>query len=170
MKILKLNLPDLVKSIGGVWNQLTEKNFFVWVKCVDDQTHELSDLGLKCKGFNFFCHLVWYFLTVRCICVTTDDALLQPGIVGDLFWDCGECSRTGEHSRLCQIILPAEMTPHMLWGRSLTLTCRPRYEAAKFRSADTGESCSRKQNSGEDSELILEWPEHHFSLNKYLST
>ena len=43
-------VADLVQGIGGVGDQLTEENLFVGVECVDDEAHELCDLGLEGKG------------------------------------------------------------------------------------------------------------------------
>ena len=52
------HLPDFVESIRGVGDQLTEKDFLVAVEGVDDQAHELSDLGLESEGFHILSHCV----------------------------------------------------------------------------------------------------------------
>ena len=53
---LNCNIPDFVESIGGVGDQLTEEDFLVAVEGVDDQAHELSDLGLESKGLHILSH------------------------------------------------------------------------------------------------------------------
>jgi hypothetical protein len=47
-------VSNLIKSIGGVRNKLSQENFFVGVESVDDQRHQLLDIGVKRK--NFFRH------------------------------------------------------------------------------------------------------------------
>ena len=38
-------VADLVGGIGRIRYELTQKDFFVRVKCVDDQTHQLLNVG-----------------------------------------------------------------------------------------------------------------------------
>ncbi len=45
-------IPDLVEGVGRVGDQLTEEDFLVRVECVDDQAHQLSDLGLEGEGLH----------------------------------------------------------------------------------------------------------------------
>mmetsp|Transcript_65899 Transcript_65899/g.174744 ORF Transcript_65899/g.174744 Transcript_65899/m.174744 type:complete len:435 (-) Transcript_65899:40-1344(-) len=40
-------VANLVKGIGRIRNQLTEKDFFVGVECVDDQAHQLLNVGIE---------------------------------------------------------------------------------------------------------------------------
>jgi hypothetical protein len=40
-------VSDFVQSIGGVGDQFSEKDFFVGVKGVNDQGHQLGDFGLE---------------------------------------------------------------------------------------------------------------------------
>ena len=46
-------VPDLVECIGCVRDQLAKEDFFVRVKCVDDQTHKLLDISIECESL---CH------------------------------------------------------------------------------------------------------------------
>merc|ERR1712109_403306 len=51
-------ITNFVQGIRRIGNQLTKKNFLVGVESVDDQAHQLSDLGLKSEGLNsLFRHL-----------------------------------------------------------------------------------------------------------------
>jgi len=45
-------VADFVQGVRRVRHQLTQEDLLVRVERVDDQTHELSDLCLKCKGLN----------------------------------------------------------------------------------------------------------------------
>jgi len=47
-------VSDLIKGIRGVRNELSQENFFVGVEGVDDQRHQLLDIGVKRE--NFFRH------------------------------------------------------------------------------------------------------------------
>ena len=47
-------VSNLIKSIGGVGNKLSQENIFVGVESVDDQRHQLLDIGVKRE--NFFRH------------------------------------------------------------------------------------------------------------------
>ena len=47
---------DLIKRIGGVTDEFSEKDLLVTVKSVDDQAEKLVDLGLECESFDI-CHL-----------------------------------------------------------------------------------------------------------------
>jgi len=48
--VLKTMKANLVQSIGSIGDQLTKKDFFVGVESVDNQTHELSDIGVERIG------------------------------------------------------------------------------------------------------------------------
>jgi len=50
-------VADLVQSIGGVRDQLSQEDLLVRVECVDDQGHQLSDLSLEGEGLCFLRHL-----------------------------------------------------------------------------------------------------------------
>lgn len=50
-------ITDLVQGVGGVRDQLTEKDFFVRVERVDDQGHQLGNLRLEGEGFDFRLHV-----------------------------------------------------------------------------------------------------------------
>ena len=39
-------VPDLVEGIGRIRNQLAEKDFLIGVEGVDDQAHQLLDVGI----------------------------------------------------------------------------------------------------------------------------
>ena len=52
------NPPDLVESIRGVGDKLPQEDFFVGVEGVDDQAHELSDLGLESEGLGIIRHSI----------------------------------------------------------------------------------------------------------------
>ena len=43
--------------VGGVGDHLTQEDLLVAVKCVDDQAHQLRDLGLEGEGFCLFSHV-----------------------------------------------------------------------------------------------------------------
>ena len=62
-------LPNFIQSIRGIGNQFSKEDLFVWVESVDDQAHQLSDLGLECEGLDVFRHLeVLFFLIIqRCL-------------------------------------------------------------------------------------------------------
>lgn len=45
-------VADLVESIGRVGDQLTEEDFLVRVEGVDDEAHQLGDLGLEGEGLD----------------------------------------------------------------------------------------------------------------------
>ena len=49
-------VSDLVKSIRGVGNELSQEDLLVGVEGVDDQTHQLLDVSVERK--DFFRHLV----------------------------------------------------------------------------------------------------------------
>ena len=51
-------VSDLVKSIRGVGNKLSQENFFVGVESVDDQRHQLLDIGVERE--DFFGHGVFW--------------------------------------------------------------------------------------------------------------
>ena len=38
---------DLVEGIGRIRHELTQKDFYVGVKCVDDQAHHLRNVGIE---------------------------------------------------------------------------------------------------------------------------
>ena len=42
-------VPDLIEGIGGVRDQFAEEDLLVRVEGVDDQAHELLDIGIECK-------------------------------------------------------------------------------------------------------------------------
>ena len=44
---------DLVQCIGGIGDQLTQKDLLVGVECIDNQRQQLVDLSLKGKGLYF---------------------------------------------------------------------------------------------------------------------
>jgi hypothetical protein len=44
-------VSNLIKSIRGVGNKLSQENFFVGVESVDDQRHQLLDIGVKREDF-----------------------------------------------------------------------------------------------------------------------
>jgi len=44
---------DLVQCIGGIGDQLTQKDLLVGVKCIDNQRQQLVDLSLKGEGLYF---------------------------------------------------------------------------------------------------------------------
>ena len=50
-------VSDFIEGIGRVGDQLSKEDFFVGVKGVDNEGHELSNLSLKSEGFHFFGHL-----------------------------------------------------------------------------------------------------------------
>ena len=62
-------LPNFIQSIRGIGNQFTKEDLFVWVESIDDQAHQLSDLGLESEGFNFFRHLemIFFLIFQRCL-------------------------------------------------------------------------------------------------------
>ena len=44
-------IADLVESIGGVGDELTQEDLLVGVEGVDDEAHQLADFSLECKCF-----------------------------------------------------------------------------------------------------------------------
>ena len=50
-RIRQTLVPNLIEGIGGVGDQLAKEDFFVGVESVDDQAHQLSNLGLESKRF-----------------------------------------------------------------------------------------------------------------------
>ena len=109
---------------------------------------------------------------MRYICATTGDALLRSQTAGDLFWELGECSRTGEHSRLWAIILPAEVTAQMLNLQSSGLLS-PVSSLSQVRphAEDAGGKLSQERELSTPQALgvNLDSQEQHFSWNKFLS-
>jgi hypothetical protein len=51
-------VSDLVKGIGGVGNELSKEDLLVGVESVDDQTHQLLNIGVERE--NFFGHCVFW--------------------------------------------------------------------------------------------------------------
>jgi hypothetical protein len=50
--VLQREVSNLVQSIRSVRDQLAQENFLVRVESVDDQGHQLIDLGLESVGFS----------------------------------------------------------------------------------------------------------------------
>ena len=44
-------VADLVERVGGVGDELTEENFLVGVEGVDDEGHQLLDVGVESENF-----------------------------------------------------------------------------------------------------------------------
>ena len=51
MMLQRCFLPDLVERIGGVGNQLTQKDLLVGVEGVDDEGHQLLDVRIERESF-----------------------------------------------------------------------------------------------------------------------
>jgi len=47
-------VPDLIKSIRGIGDKLSKENLLVRIEGVDDQTHQLLDIGFEGKMFSHF--------------------------------------------------------------------------------------------------------------------
>jgi hypothetical protein len=49
--VSETHVTNLIKSIRGIGNQLSQKDFLVGIKGVDNQRKELIDISRKSKGF-----------------------------------------------------------------------------------------------------------------------
>lgn len=47
-------VSDFVEGIWGVGDEFSEENFFVGVEGVDDETHQLLDVGVEGEVFSLF--------------------------------------------------------------------------------------------------------------------
>ena len=62
-----------------------KEDFFVWVKCVDDEGHKLSDFSLEGECFHFLSH-VWalavsvsHSASLNCCSLSEDERILRRG-------------------------------------------------------------------------------------------
>ena len=55
--VCKRQESDFIQSIGGVWNQFSQVNFFVSVQWIDNQFHHSIDFSLKLMFFSLFTDL-----------------------------------------------------------------------------------------------------------------
>jgi hypothetical protein len=58
-------IPDLIKGIGGIGDQLSQEDFLVGVKGVDDKGQQLVDVSREGEGFLSF-RLKLLHITVIC--------------------------------------------------------------------------------------------------------
>jgi hypothetical protein len=53
-KALKTNFVQCITAVG---NEFSQKDFFIGIKGINDQTKELINFSLESKGFGFGCHI-----------------------------------------------------------------------------------------------------------------
>ena len=72
--------PNFIQSIGGIGDQLSEENFFIGVKCVDNERHKLCNLSLEGECLNFIRHLCvsvsWFDVGCVAVISQTTEAML----------------------------------------------------------------------------------------------